>query len=226
MTATRIIELSGGASDAEALAEAAAALGDGKTVVFPTETVYGLGCCASMPEAVRRVYEIKGRAWGKPLAAYVVSVAEAVRYGVVFSEEARRLAERFWPGPLTLLLPDAGGNRVGFRCPGDPRALALIRRAGVPVAGTSANRSGEAPPADGAEAVRLMDGLADLVLAAGPARLGRESSIVDLAGPEPRLVREGAVGCGEIEEALGRPLLRGDADDRAGAAERRRKGRA
>ncbi len=85
MTATRIIELTGGASDASVLAEAATALGEGKTVVFPTETVYGLGCCASMPEAVRRVYEIKGRAWGKPLAAYVVSVAEAVRYGVVFS---------------------------------------------------------------------------------------------------------------------------------------------
>ena len=207
MTATRIIALSDGAQWEEAVAEAAAALRSGKTVVFPTETVYGLGCCAASGEAVRRVYEIKGRAWAKPLAAYVSCAGEAARYGVAFSAEARRLAEKLWPGPLTLLLAGRDGGRTGFRCPDDPRARAMILQAGVPVAGTSANRSGGAPTVSGAEAARLMDGLADLVLAAGPTRLGRESTIVDLAGPEPHLVREGAVGRAEVEEALGRGLV-------------------
>ncbi|MEI6634606.1 MAG: L-threonylcarbamoyladenylate synthase [Chlamydiota bacterium] len=206
MPATKIIELLGMVSDSEAIEEAAAALRDGKTVVFPTETVYGLGCCASNPEAVRRVYEIKGRAWGKPLASYIASPGEAARYGVVISAEARRLAERFWPGPLTLLLPGAGGQRIGFRCPDDPHAFAVIRRAGVPVAGTSANRSGEKSPMSGVDAARLMDGLADIVLKGGRTRCGRESTIVDLAGADPRMVREGVIGREEIEEALGRPV--------------------
>lgn len=204
MTATRILDLLGTASDSVALDEAAAALREGKTVVFPTETVYGLGCCASNPEAVRRVYEIKGRAWGKPLASYIASPGEASRYGAVMSADAQRLADRFWPGPLTLLIPGAGGERIGFRCPDDPHALAVIRRAGVPVAGTSANRSGEKSPMSGADAARLMDGLADIVLKGGRTRCGRESTIVDLAGAEPRMVREGVIGREEIEEALGR----------------------
>jgi L-threonylcarbamoyladenylate synthase len=204
MTTTRILDLLGTASDSAVLDEAAAALREGKTVVFPTETVYGLGCCASNPGAVRRVYEIKGRAWGKPLASYIASPGEAVRYGVVISAEARRLIDRFWPGPLTLLLPGAGGERIGFRCPDDLHALTLIRRAGVPVAGTSANRSGEKSPMSGVDAARLMDGLADMVLKGGRTRCGLESTIVDLAGAEPRMVREGVIGRKEIEEVLGR----------------------
>lgn len=204
MTATRILELGGGTGDDAAVEEAAAALREGKTVVFPTETVYGIGCCASNPAAVRRIYEIKGRSRGKPLAAYVASLEEADRYGVAVSDGARRLAGRFWPGPLTLLLAAPRGERVGFRCPDDPCAIALIRRAGVPIAGTSANRSGAEPPVSGDDAARLMDGLADVVLKGGRTRCGRESSIVDLGGDAPRLVREGAVGRREIEEALGR----------------------
>lgn len=206
MTATRILDLHGTASDSGALDEAAAALREGKTVVFPTETVYGLGCCSSIPQAVRRVYEIKGRAWDRPLAAYVSSAGEAARYGAVVSAEARRLIDRFWPGPLTLLLPGAGGTRIGFRCPDDPHALALIRGAGVPVSGTSANRSGEGSPVCGDDAARLMDGLADVVLRGGRTRWARESTIVDMGGGTPRVVREGAIGGGEIEEALGRAL--------------------
>ncbi len=209
MTATRMLDLGAGAADEAALEEAAAALREGKTVVFPTETVYGIDCCASNPEAVRRVYEIKGRDRGKPLAAYVSSVEEAERYGAVFTAAARRLAERFWPGPLTLLLPAAGGGRLGFRCPDDPRALALIRRAGVPVAGTSANRSGGAPPESGEEAARLMDGRADVVLKGGRTRCGGESTIVDLGGEGARIVRAGVIGRGEIEEALSRRGRRG-----------------
>jgi len=201
---TKILELSGTEGDKGLIAEAAAAIRMGMLVVFPTETVYGLGCCASRPDSVKRIYDLKGRSSAKPLAFYVLDPREISRYCVLVSEAAKLLMDRFWPGPLTVILPRGDGGRIGFRCPGDKIALSLLAEAGIPVVGTSANRSGAKAPRSGSEAVAAMAGLADLVLKGGATRFGKESTIVDVTGPEPFLVREGVIGREEIETVLGR----------------------
>jgi len=204
MVKTKIIELTGGAEDRTRIEEAARALVEGKLVVFPTETVYGIGCNASDRSAVKRLYEIKSRPGNKPLACYLSSRSAMFRYDVAITPVAEKLMERFWPGPLTMLLARRGsGGCVGFRFPDEENALALIAASGVPVVATSANRSGGASPMSGEEAVRAMDGLADVVLKGGVTRYREESTVVDLSGPTPRLVREGVVTRDEIEAFLG-----------------------
>jgi L-threonylcarbamoyladenylate synthase len=204
MVRTKILELSGGSEDRVLVEEAARALAEGKIVVFPTETVYGAGCNSSKGSAVKRLYEIKGRPRSKPLACYISSIAGMRRYDVAVTPPAEKLMDRFWPGPLTILLArSTGGGSLGFRFPDEENATALIGASGVPVVATSANRSGCAGPTSGGEAARAMDGLADIVLKGGVTRYREESTIVDLSGPTPRLVREGVVKRGEIESVLG-----------------------
>jgi L-threonylcarbamoyladenylate synthase len=203
MVQTKILELTGGPEDRTRIEEAARALVEGKIVVFPTETVYGAGCSASNRSAVQRLYEIKDRPWDKPLACYLSSRPGIRRYDVAITPVAERLMERFWPGPLTILLARRGSTgRVGFRFPDEENALALIEASGIPIVATSANRSGRACPMSGGEAVRAMDGLADVVLKGGATRYRGESTVVDLSGPTPRLVREGVVTRVEIETFL------------------------
>jgi len=175
-------------------------LREGKLVVFPTETVYGLGCHSRDRDTVARLYRVKGRSWKKPLAVYVASRAEVLRYVEFIPARADAVMRHFWPGPLTVLLrrPGAGG-RIGFRCPDEEIALALITECGVPLAGTSANRSGCPAPVSGEEAARAMAGRADVVLKGGKTRYGRESTIVDFTGDEPLIVREGIITKAEIE---------------------------
>ncbi len=204
MLETKILELTGGAGDRSRIEAAARALVEGGLVVFPTETVYGVGCNASDRFAVKRLYEVKNRPGNKPLACYLSSRSAMHRYDVVITPVAEKLMERFWPGPLTVLLARRGsGGCVGFRFPDEENALALIEASGVPLVATSANRSGGASPMSGEEAVRAMDGLADVVLKGGATRYRQESTVVDLSGPTPRLVREGVVRRGEIEAFLG-----------------------
>lgn len=204
MVRTKILELNGGPGDRAHVEAAARALAEGKLVVFPTETVYGVGCNASDESAVRRLYEIKGRPGGKPLAHYLSSRGDLLKYGVAVTPIAEGFMDRFWPGPLTILLAEArGGGRMGFRFPDEENALALIAGAGVAVAAASANKSGAAPPRSGGEAAAAMDGLADVVLRGGPTRYRTESTIVDLGGPAPVVLREGVVTRREIEAFLG-----------------------
>jgi L-threonylcarbamoyladenylate synthase len=204
MVKTNILELTGGPADRSRIEQAARALAEGKIVVFPTETVYGVGCNASDRWAVKRLYGIKGRPGNKPLACYLSSREGMRRYDVEVAPIAERLMERFWPGPLTILLARRGSRGcLGFRCPDEENALVLIEAAGIPVVATSANTSGGASPMSGEEAVMAMDGLADVVLKGGITRYREESTVVDLSGPTPRLVREGVVTRGEIEAFLG-----------------------
>ncbi|MDD5556918.1 MAG: L-threonylcarbamoyladenylate synthase [bacterium] len=200
MARTRVLKLTGAAADAAIVREAAAALRGGMLVVFPTETVYGLGCSAAEARSVRRIYELKGRGRGKPLAFYVDSAAAVLRYLDRIPPAAAALMDRFWPGPLTLLLR-GGGGLLGFRCPDDPSALALIAEAGVPVVGTSANRSGSPAAVTGEEAAMALDGGADIVLDGGRTRHGRESTVVDASGDEPSIVREGVIEAAAIGAA-------------------------
>ena len=189
----------------------------GGVVAFPTETVYGLGADATNPEAVRRIFEIKGRPPNHPLIVHIAHASLLDQWAREIPEAARRLAERFWPGPLTLILrrqrhvPDAvtgGQDSVGLRVPNHPLALELLRALGPEhgLAAPSANRFGRISPTR-AEHVREELGEAvDMVLDGGPCQVGLESTIVSFVGGKPQLLRPGSIGVAEIEAVLGEPL--------------------
>jgi len=205
------------ASD-DAIGLAAAALAAGRLVAFPTETVYGLGGDATSDRAVAAIFEAKGRPSFNPLIAHVNSLEAAARL-VEIGPDARALAERFWPGPLTLVLPrrpdspisllaSAGLETVAVRVPAHPVALALLQAAGLPVAAPSANRSGAVSPTTARHVAQCLGGRVSLILDGGPCRVGVESTVLDLTGARPALLRPGGLAAEILEAALGRPLLR------------------
>lgn len=184
------------------IAAAAALLKAGGVVAFPTETVYGLGADARNAEAVRRVFKLKGRPEGNPLIVHVSDIAMARECVSDWPQAAQALAERFWPGPLTLVLPKAadipaevtaGAETVGVRCPDHPMALELIRAFGGPIVGPSANRSGFVSPTT-ADHVRAGFAPSEvMILDGGPCKRGIESTVLSLAGDEPLVLRAGAI---------------------------------
>ncbi len=203
-------------ANAAAIAEAARLLRAGRLVAFPTETVYGLGADATSETAVARVYAAKGRPAFNPLIAHVVNLAAAKAQGI-FSADALRLAERFWPGPLTLVLPlapnatvcaaaRAGRSTIALRVPSHPTALSLLGAVNLPLAAPSANRSGRVSPVTAAHVSSDLSGEIDLILDAGPCPVGVESTIVACLDGAPRLLRPGGLSRGLIEEALGAKL--------------------
>jgi L-threonylcarbamoyladenylate synthase len=205
--------------DAEALQEAAAILREGGTVAFPTETVYGLGADAGNPEALQKVFEAKGRPPDNPLIVHVAALQDVRRIVAEFPDKAKRLAERFWPGPLTLVLPktpavaqEATCNlpTVGVRIPQHPVALALLKAADIPVAAPSANLSGKPSPTT-AEAVREdLAGRIDLLVDGGPAMIGLESTVLDMTSEPPTLLRPGGVTREAIEQTIGPIAVAGE----------------
>jgi L-threonylcarbamoyladenylate synthase len=201
------------AADAKGIAEAARILKSGGLVAFPTETVYGLGADATQGEAVAAIFAAKGRPLFNPLIVHVTGLEDA-RAHVEFSPRAQALAEKLWPGPLTLVLPrrkdsplsllvSAGLDTVALRAPSHPAALALLKQAGVPVAGPSANLSGQVTATSAAHVKDGMDGKVDLILDAGNADLGIESTVIGFDGDRPLLLRPGAVARHEIEDMIG-----------------------
>ena len=203
-------------ADEEAVAEAARILARGGLVAFPTETVYGLGADATSGEAVARIYDAKGRPSFNPLISHVAGLEEARALGR-FSPDALRLAEAFWPGPLTLVVPAAadcpvsalaraGLDSLAIRNPAHPVALRLLRAFGRPVAAPSANRSGRVSPTTAAHVAQDLDGRVDLILDDGPARVGVESTIVSCLDGMVRILRPGGVARAAIEAALGRMI--------------------
>lgn len=202
------------------IARAADILRAGGLVVFPTETVYGLGCNAADPRAVARLYAAKGRPRFNPLIAHIADLAEAERHAVLH-EKARALAEAFWPGPLTLVAPRradscvaelacAGLSTIALRAPAHETAQALLAAFGGPIAAPSANLSGRVSATTAAHAAHDLGDAVDLVLDAGPSPIGLESAIVAIdASGGARLLRPGAIAAAEIEAIVG-PLTRGD----------------
>lgn len=198
------------------LTQALRRLRDGKLVALPTETVYGLAADALDAHAVQRVFDAKQRPANNPLIVHVADADMARALAAHWPPEADLLARRFWPGPLTLVLPraahvpdivTAGAHTVALRCPDHPLALALIRALNRPIVGPSANPSGSVSPTR-AEHVRDSFPSADiLVLDGGPCRVGIESTVLSLAHPDPRILRLGAVSARELEAALQRPVL-------------------
>lgn len=212
--------------DPQALQRAVAALLRGGLVGLPTETVYGLAADADQPAAVAAIFDAKGRPRGHPLILHVADAAAAAAWARECTPAAQTLIARFWPGPLTLVLPRApraadivtgGQDSVGLRCPAHPWAQALLRAyaaargdAAVALAAPSANRYGRISPTR-AEHVRSdlgekPAGRVDVILDAGPCPLGIESTIVDCTGPAPRILRPGSISRVALAAALGAPV--------------------
>jgi L-threonylcarbamoyladenylate synthase len=188
----------------------------GRLVAFPTETVYGLGANAFDAAAVERIFAAKRRPHSSPLIVHVDGIEMARGLALRWPEAAEKLARLYWPGPLTLVVPKrpeipdvvtAGLATVGLRMPAHPLAIALIRAAGVPIAGPSANRFTELSPT---AAAHIPDELADYVLDGGPARVGIESTVLSLVD-RPLLLRPGVIPLPEIEAAIGPVAVAGEA---------------
>ncbi|MEQ8825074.1 MAG: L-threonylcarbamoyladenylate synthase [Filomicrobium sp.] len=206
-------------ADQAAIEKAARVLREGGLVAMPTETVYGLAANAQNDRSVARIFEAKGRPRFNPLIVHIPDVAAAEQLAV-FNDTARQLAETFWPGPLTLVLPrkadsglselvTAGLSTVALRVPGHPTTQALLRAAGVPVAAPSANRSGHISPTSSEHVAADLDGRIDMILDGGPCNVGVESTVVTFADDEkstPVLLRPGGITPHDIQTATGLQL--------------------
>ena len=201
---------------AETIFRAAKRLAAGELVAFPTETVYGLGADAANPDAVAKIFALKGRPAGHPVIVHVASIASLATWGVRVPAAARELAERFWPGPLTLIVKKAahvpaivtgGQETVGLRCPSHPVAQELLREFALvgsgAIAAPSANKFGHVSPTS-AQHVRDELGSDLMVLDGGACDVGLESTIVDLSRGEPVLLRPGAISREDIRSVLGK----------------------
>ncbi len=189
----------------------------GGLVAFPTETVYGLGADATNSAAVARIFAVKGRPLTNPLIIHVASAAVAARYARPWPAAAEKLADRFWPGPLTLIVaksPDivdeatAGRPTVGLRSPDHPLALRLLKKFDGPLAGPSANRSMRVSPTTADHVYAELGDHVDLILDGGACRVGIESTVLDLTADVPTILRPGAVTQQQIEEVIGTVRLR------------------
>ncbi|MCQ2437842.1 MAG: threonylcarbamoyl-AMP synthase [Clostridia bacterium] len=203
--------------DEQGLALAAELLKGGSVVGFPTETVYGLGANALDGEAVKRIYEAKGRPGDNPLIVHISDLSELrPLISVEPDEKALRMMKAFWPGPLTMIFPksdlipnevSAGLDTVGIRFPSHPVAQEMIRRAGVPIAAPSANRSGRPSPTTARHVLEDMDGRVPLILDGGACAVGVESTVVDMTGETPRVLRPGGVTAEQIAAVAGSSLV-------------------
>jgi len=200
----------------EQIRHAAGLLRARSLVAFPTETVYGLGANALDPLAVARIFEAKGRPNSSPVIVHISDIEMVGEVASEWPERARRLAERFWPGPLTLVVPKqpgvpdivtAGLMTVGVRMPAHPVALALIRAAQVPVAAPSANRFTQLSPTTAEHVRQGMGNRVDYILDGGPCTVGIESTVLSLADGVPTLLRPGGISALQIEELIG-PIAR------------------
>jgi L-threonylcarbamoyladenylate synthase len=203
---------------------AIALLRDGGLVVFPTETVYGLGADASNPTALRRLFAVKGRPVHHPVIVHLASAETIDDWASEVPDEARVLTDRFWPGPLTVILRrrarvldevTGGLPTVGLRVPAAPVALDLLAAFGGGLAAPSANRFGHVSPTTAQSVIDELGDAVDLVLDGGPCRVGVESTIVELTGEAPTVLRPGAVTVAQLERALGRSVRPPEGPSRA-----------
>ena len=212
-----------------ALRQAAEWIRAGEVVGFPTETVYGLGADALNPQAVRKIFAAKGRPADNPLIVHIAELSQIrpLISGEI-SDRAAALAHAFWPGPLTMIFPksdripqevSAGLDTVGIRFPANEDARRLIQACGCPIAAPSANRSGRPSPTTAAHVLEDMDGRIPMILDGGPCQVGLESTVLDVTGEIPRVLRPGGVtpemiaqvaGSCRVDESVMRPLKEGE----------------
>jgi len=196
----------------ETIRQAAATLGSGGLVAFPTETVYGLGADAESARAVAALFAAKGRPPDHPVIVHLGDESQLDQWASEVPAAARSLAAKFWPGPLTMVLRRSGRasdlvtgglDTVGLRVPGHPVAQQLLRKFGGAIAAPSANRFGRVSPTTAAHVLDELDGLVDVILDGGPCQVGLESTIVDLTSGQPRILRPGGITEEQTAEVLG-----------------------
>jgi len=199
------------ADDPQTIRRAQRLLQSGKVVAFPTDTVYGIGAHAFQPEAVAALYAVKGRPTDKAIPVLVAQIEDVARVARAIPPVAWRLAERFWPGGLTLVLAcsdrvpamvTAGGDTVAVRCPDHPIPLALINAVGAPLAATSANLSGQPDPTNARQVVAQLTGRLPLIIDGGECPGGVASTVVDLSVSPPHLLRAGAIAADDLRALL------------------------
>ena len=209
---TLLIKIGDIEKEHDSVALAGRILADGGLVAIPTETVYGLAGNAYHGDVVRRIYEAKGRPQDNPMIVHIAEASALDSLCTQIPQQARALALKFWPGPLTMVLqkgpdiPDevtAGLSTVAVRCPSHPVARAIIKAAGVPLAAPSANLSGKPSPTDASHVMQDLSGKIDAVVDGGPCSVGLESTVIDMTCAPPRLLRPGGVTLEQLESVLG-----------------------
>lgn len=198
--------------DPTAIEQAGALLRAGEVVGIPTETVYGLAADALNPQAVARIFEAKGRPQDNPLIVHIAEIETVHEIAAEFPPEAQALAEAYWPGPMTIILPkldriptvtSGGLNTVGIRFPSHPMAQAIIRAAGTPLAAPSANTSGRPSTTTAQHVMEDLNGKIAAVVDGGACSVGVESTVVSLCGERPRLLRPGGISLEQLRAVLG-----------------------
>jgi L-threonylcarbamoyladenylate synthase len=200
----------------EDLAQAAQLLRRGEPIAFPTDTVYGLGANAQDDAAVQKIYDAKGRPSDKPLILLIHDKAQLSQFANHISDTAQTLMDAFWPGPLTLVFPllegtvsaavTRGKTTIGVRMPNHAVALALLELANVPIAAPSANLSGNPSPTTAAQVAADLDGRIAAIVTGSICNIGEASTIVDVCGDVPVILRQGAISAMQLEEVLGIPI--------------------
>ncbi len=210
---TKILKIVDIEADYKAIEEGASLIRNGELVAFPTETVYGLGANALDARAVDKIYEAKGRPGDNPLIVHIADFDDVKLLVKELAGTAEKLMEAFWPGPLTLILkkssivPDrttGGLNTVAVRMPDNPIALALIRESKLPIAAPSANRSGRPSPTEARHVAEDLMGRIPMILDGGPCSVGVESTVLDITGEIPNILRPGGITPKMLERVLGR----------------------
>lgn len=209
---TKILKINSNTFKASELKEAIRILQNGGLVAFPTETVYGLGADGLNPEASKKIYAAKGRPSDNPLILHISDMEALNELTIECPEKARKLAEAFWPGPLTMILKKSeavpygttgGLDTVAIRMPSNPIAFELIRSSGIYIAAPSANISGRPSPTRAEHVIEDMDGRIDMIIDGGKVDIGLESTIVDVSGPVPTILRPGYITASMIEKVIG-----------------------
>lgn len=208
---TELLQMNAAYPDAASIERAATLLRNGELVVFPTETVYGLGADALQTHAVEQIFAAKGRPYSDPLIAHIADESDLERVAATIPPLARQFAQAFWPGPLTMILPaspqiprlvTAGLSTVAVRMPRHPIALALIRAVGSPIAAPSANRFMHVSPTTAHHALTDLDRRVPLILDGGPCEVGVESTILDLCSDIPTILRPGGISLEALHTVL------------------------
>jgi tRNA threonylcarbamoyl adenosine modification protein (Sua5/YciO/YrdC/YwlC family) len=203
LKSTRLIKVDPKRPDPAKIKAAAVALKSGKLVVFPTETVYGIGANANNKDAMARLRLLKERQKG-PFSFHIAGMSDLKRLNVVLDRKARKLIKRFWPGPLTLVLNTNSGKGIGVRMPAHPVALRLLKAARASVVAPSANFKARNPAITAAQALEDLNEFVDMIIDGGGARIGLSSTVLDMTKSPPKILRRGAVAKKDIEKLIGR----------------------
>ena len=199
---TEIIQINPLTPEPDKIFYCAKTVRDGGLVAFPTETVYGLAANWNSKKAINRLYEVKQRREGKPFSLHVAEKEKIEEYATNLTPAVYKLIDKFWPGPLTIIVSSKDRDTIGIRMPKNPIALRLIEEAGVPVVAPSANISGHSSPNSVEEVLRDLNGMIEIAIDGGRTELGTDSSIVDMTAIPNQILRKGAILEKDIEEVL------------------------